>query len=192
MQYYLALSFHCCETYWPESPHMSSSVTDEVASAVIQDPQTEQPWIVKHRVVLVASSASLLLFVAVAIVWSFRSPTSKTSLAGQHHGVLLSDRIRVTGTTEAVRMRTIVAPMLEGQQFGTMTITRLIPSGTLVRKGDLLVDFDRQAQMRDLIDKQDAYQKLANQAIQEQAKEDVARAKDESEVQLAESDLSKA
>jgi multidrug resistance efflux pump len=89
-------------------------------------------------------------------------------------------------------MRAIVAPMLEGQQFGTLTITRLRPSGTRVRKGDLLVDFDRQAQMRDLIDKQDAYQKLANQAIQEQAKEDVARAKDETEIQQAESDLSKA
>ncbi len=89
-------------------------------------------------------------------------------------------------------MRAIVAPMLEGQQFGTLTITRLSPSGTRVRKGDLLVDFDRQAQMRDLIDKQDAYQNLANQAIQEQAKEDVARSKDETEIQQAESDLSKA
>lgn len=171
---------------------MASPVTDEVASALNQDPQTEQPWIVKHRIALVVSSASLLVFVAVATVWSFRSPSSKTSFTGQHHGVLLSDRIRVTGTTEAVRMRAIVAPMLEGQQFGTLTITRLSPSGTRVRKGDLLVDFDRQAQMRDLIDKQDAYQNLANQAIQEQAKEDVARSKDETEIQQAESDLSKA
>lgn len=171
---------------------MASHVTDEVASALNQDPQTEQPWIVKHRIALVVSSASLLVFVAVATVWSFRSPSSKTSFTGQHHGVLLSDRIRVTGTTEAVRMRAIVAPMLEGQQFGTLTITRLSPSGTRVRKGDLLVDFDRQAQMRDLIDKQDAYQNLANQAIQEQAKEDVARSKDETEIQQAESDLSKA
>ena len=89
-------------------------------------------------------------------------------------------------------MRTIVAPMLEGQQLGTLTITRLRPSGTRVRKGDLLVDFDRQAQMREQIDKQDAYQKLVNQAIQEQAKEDLARAKDETEMQQAESDLSKA
>jgi HlyD family secretion protein len=171
---------------------MPSPVTGEVASAVVQDPQTEQPWIVKHRIALVVSSASILLFVAGAIAWSLRSPSSKTSLTGQHRGVLLSDRIRVTGTTEAVRMRAIVAPMLEGQQFGTLIITRLRPSGTPVRHGDLLVNFDRQAQMRDLIDKQDAYQKLANQAIQEQAKEDVARAKDETEIQQAESDLSKA
>lgn len=171
---------------------MPSAVTGEVASAVVQDPQTEQPWIVKHRIALVVSSASILLCVAVAIVWSLRSPSSKTSLTEEHRGVLLSDRIRLTGITEAVRMRAIVAPMLEGQQFSTLTITRLRPSGTPVRKGDLLVDFDRQAQMRDLIDKQDAYQKLANQAIQEQAKEDLARAKDETEIQQAESDFSKA
>jgi multidrug resistance efflux pump len=89
-------------------------------------------------------------------------------------------------------MRTIVAPMLEGQQFGTLTITKLAPSGTHVRKGDLLVEFDRQAQMRNFVDKQDEYQKLANQAIQEQAKDDAVRAKDETEIQQAESDLSKA
>jgi membrane fusion protein (multidrug efflux system) len=98
----------------------------------------------------------------------------------------------VTGTTEAVRMSTIVAPMLEGQQFGALTITKLVASGTHVRKGDLLVDFDRQAQMRTFIDKRDEYQKLASQAIEEQAKDDAARAKDETEIQKAESDLSKA
>src|SRR5215467_691937 len=89
-------------------------------------------------------------------------------------------------------MRTIGAPMLEGQKFGTLTITKLAPSGARVHKGTLLVDFDRQAQMRNFIDKQDEYQKLANQAIQEQAKDDAARAKDETEIQHAESDLGKA
>jgi multidrug resistance efflux pump len=89
-------------------------------------------------------------------------------------------------------MSTIGAPMLEGQQFGTLTITRLAPSGAHVRMGEVLVDFDRQAQMRNFIDKRDEYQKLANQAIQEQAKDDAARAKDETEIQHAESDLSKA
>src|SRR5579864_1420361 len=192
MQYCLALYSHYCETYWPESAHMTSPVTDEVASAGIQGRDTDQPWITKHRIALLVSSAPLLIVVLLAIIWSFRLPSPKTSLTRQNHGVLVSDRIRVSGSTEAVRMRAIVAPMLEGQQFGTLTITRLAPSGTRVRKGDLLVDFDRQAQLRDLIDKEDAYQKLANQAIEEQAKDDVVRAKDETEVQQAESDLSKA
>lgn len=89
-------------------------------------------------------------------------------------------------------MQAIVAPMLEGQQFGSLTITRLTPSGTRVHKGDLLVEFDRQSQMRIFIDKQDEYQKLANQAVQERAKEDAARAKDETEIQQTESDFMKA
>jgi HlyD family secretion protein len=171
---------------------MTSPVADEVATAAIQGPGTEQPWIIKQRIALLVSSASLLAVVLLAIMWSVRSPSPKTSLTRQNHGVLVNDRIRVSGSTEAVRMRTIVAPMLEGQQFGTLTITKLVPSGTHVGKGDLLVDFDRQAQMRNFVDKQDEYQKLANQAIQGQAKDDAARAKDETEIQQAESDLSKA
>ena len=171
---------------------MASSVTDQVASAVIQGPETEQPWTVKHRSALLVSSASLLRVVLLAMMSNFRSPSPKTALTRQNHGVLVSDRIRVSGSTEAVRMRTIVAPMLQGQQFGTLTITKLVTSGTHVGKGDLLVDFDRQAQMRNFVDKQDEYQKLANQVIQEQAKDDAARAKDETEIQQAESNLSKA
>jgi HlyD family secretion protein len=171
---------------------MTSPVTNQVAKAAIQGPGTEQPWIMKQRIALLLSSASLLIVVLLAIMWSFRSPSPKTSLTRQNHGILVNDRIRVSGSTEAVRMRTIVAPMLEGQQFGTLTISKLVPSGTHVDRGDLLVDFDRQAQMRNFIDKQDEYQKLANQAIQEQAKDDAARAKEETEIQQAESDLSKA
>jgi HlyD family secretion protein len=171
---------------------MTSPVTNQVAKAAIQGPGTEQPWIMKQRIALLLSSASLLIVVLLAIMWSFRSPSPKTSLTRQNHGILVNDRIRVSGSTEAVRMRTIVAPMLEGQQFGTLTISKLVPSGTHVGKGDLLVDFDRQAQMRNFVDKQDEYQKLANQAIQEQAKDDAARAKEETEIQQAESDLSKA
>ena len=171
---------------------MASSVTDQVASAAIQGPETEQPWTVKHRSALLVSSASLLIVVLLAMMSNFRSPSPKTALTRQNHGVLVCDRIRVSGSTEAVRMRTIVAPMLQGQQFGTLTITKLVTSGTHVGKGDLLVDFDRQAQMRNFVDKQDEYQKLANQVIQEQAKDDAARAKDETEIQQAESNLSKA
>src|SRR5690349_4378918 len=108
---------------------MTSPATDELASAAIQAPGTEQPWIIKQPIVLFVSSASLLIVVLLAIMWSFRSPSPKTSLSRQNHGVLASDRIRVSGSTEAVRMRTIVAPMLEGQQFGTLTITKLVSSG---------------------------------------------------------------
>lgn len=168
-----------------------SPVTDEASSEASQQRQSSRLWIVKHWLVLVCLAAAVVLG-SIATLWSFLPTHPKRVPAEARRGYSGPERVRVTGTTEAVRMRTIVAPMLEGQQFGSLTITRLVPSGTHVRKGELLVDFDRQAQTRNFVDKQDEYQKLANQAIQEQAKDDAARAKDETEIQLAENDLSKA
>ena len=89
-------------------------------------------------------------------------------------------------------MRGILAPTLAGQFVATLTITRLATSGSMVKQGDLLVEFDRQSQMREFIDRQADYTKLQNQVIQEQSKESAARAKDETEIKQAESSLSKA
>jgi len=100
--------------------------------------------------------------------------------------------VRLKGTTQAIQARAILAPMLSGQQVGTLTITKLLTPGTRVKRGEVLVEFDRQAQMRDALDKEAEYRKLADQVAQEQAKEDAARAKDETELHQAESDLSKA
>lgn len=144
----------------------------------------------RWQVVCAISVVASILVVTVIVLGSRSRPGNVSKTA--RFSAQAPNVTRLAGTTEAVRMRTIVAPMLEGQQFGTLTITKLVPSGTHVRKGELLVDFDRQAQMRNFVDKQDDYQKLANQAIQEQAKDDAARAKDETEIQQADSDLSKA
>ncbi|HKD03637.1 MAG TPA: efflux RND transporter periplasmic adaptor subunit [Terriglobales bacterium] len=89
-------------------------------------------------------------------------------------------------------MRTIVAPTLSGERSATITVTRLAASGTRVHKGDLLAEFDRQAQMRNFVDKQAEYVDLADKAAQAQAKEVADRAKDETEIRQAESALSKA
>lgn len=103
-----------------------------------------------------------------------------------------SRALRLRGTTEAVQTRAILAPLLAGQQVGTLTITRLTQAGTRVKRGDVLVEFDRQAQMRDFIDKQADYGKLVDQVLEEQAKENAAKAKDETEMKQAEDSLSKA
>jgi HlyD family secretion protein len=100
--------------------------------------------------------------------------------------------LRLKGMTAAVEARSIQAPLIAGQQVGTLTITKLVRSGTRVKRGDLLVEFDRQAQLRDFIDKQAQADDLHEQVIEAQAKEDAARAKDETEIQLAEGSLAKA
>lgn len=100
--------------------------------------------------------------------------------------------LRLKGTTEAVQSRAILAPLLAGEHIGTLTIIHLVRGGTKVKQGDFLVEFDRQAQMRDFIDKQAEYQKLVDQVAEEQAKEVAARAKDETELKTAEDTLRKA
>jgi HlyD family secretion protein len=100
--------------------------------------------------------------------------------------------LRLKGMTAAVEARSVQAPRLAGQQVGTLTITKLIPSGTRVKKGDLLVEFDRQAQLRDAIDKQAQSDDENEKVIEEQAKEAANRAKDETEIKQAEDSLSKA
>ena len=100
--------------------------------------------------------------------------------------------LRLKGTTQAVRTRSIQAPLLAGEKAGTLTITNLRAAGSSVKQGDILVEFDRQAQLRDFLDKQAQNSKLADDVLQEVAKEGAARAKDETEIKVAEGDLAKA
>jgi len=56
----------------------------------------------------------------------------------------------------------------------------------------LLVEFDRQAQLRDFIDKQAQTDDENEKVVEEQAREAAARAKDETEIKQAEDSLAKA
>lgn len=114
--------------------------------------------------------------------------TLQTSAA--HIGTAQS--IRLKGMTAAVEARAIQAPLISGAQVGMLTITKLVPSGTRVKKGDLLVEFDSQAQLRDFIDKQAQADDLNQQVLEAQAKEDAARAKDRADILQAQNNLGKA
>lgn len=144
----------------------------------------------RTRVVLLMLAVLLVIAVVAAIV--LRSRTASTANRPNSVSPGLPQTLRLKGTTEAVQSRAILAPLLEGQQIPTLTIVRLIPSGTWVKRGDLLVEFDRQAQLRDFVDKKADYEKLADQVAEEQAKESAARAKDETELTQAEDSLRKA
>jgi HlyD family secretion protein len=163
-----------------ESPEHAGSPPDSATG-----PKIPRRWGWLVLAVVVAA-------VVVAILFSLKSnyPT-RTNLPGsrlQGPGQVL----RLKGTTEAIQARAILAPLLAGQSIGTLTIIHLTPAGTKVKQGDFLVEFDRQAQMRDIVDKQADYQKLVDQVAGEQAKESAARAKDETELKAAEDNLRKA
>jgi len=149
------------------------------------DDQRPKRW----RVWVIAAVLLFALGLVLPFVFRNRTPlsTKQVSVASQNP----ENFLRLKGTTEAVQARAILAPLLAGQQIGTLTIIHIAQAGTKVKQGDLLVEFDRQAQMRDIIDKQAEYQKLADQVAGEQAKESAARAKDETELKTAEDNLRK-
>src|SRR5271155_4801187 len=137
----------------------------------------------------VLAAALIALVVGTLVLASMRAGKKQSSESGAQSSTLHTDSsrtLRLKGTTEAVQSRAILAPLLAGQSVGTLTITRIAQVGTRVKRGDLLVEFDRQAQLRDFIDKQADYGKLVDQVLEEQAKENAARAKDETEIKQAE------
>jgi HlyD family secretion protein len=134
---------------------------------------------------------ALVLGLVLFTVTRSKAPATRDSAQSSSH-ITLNGTLRLKGTTEAVRTSAILAPVLAGQQMSTLTITKMTRSGSHVKRGDPLVEFDRQAQMRDFIDKQAEYDKLVDQVVGEQAKERAARAKDETELKQAEDNLRKA
>lgn len=142
-------------------------------------------------------TAAVILLAAISFLWIHYSKAAR-SLDGDGFQTAVAVRkdfvqsLRLTGTTEAVRSRPVLAPTLEGAQLGAMVITKLIRAGTHVKKGDVLVEFDQQAQMKDFLDKKAAYQDLVDQLIEKRAAGDTARAKDETDLEQGKNALTKA
>jgi multidrug efflux pump subunit AcrA (membrane-fusion protein) len=100
--------------------------------------------------------------------------------------------VRLSGTVEAVETTTIPAPRLRGPGTNSLVITGLVKPGAAVRKGDLIVEFDRQTQLAAALDRRAELDDLEQQIRKREAAERAARAKDEGEILLAESSLSRA
>ncbi len=100
--------------------------------------------------------------------------------------------IRLTGTVEAVQATTIATPRLAGQTIPSLVVTRLIRPGTIVKRGDLLVEFDRQDQLKNALDRRVELNDLEQQIKKKEAEERAARTRDETEIQAAETGLTRA
>ena len=100
--------------------------------------------------------------------------------------------VRLSGTVEAVQSTTISAPRLSGPNTQSLVITRLIRPGSAVKPGDLIVEFDRQQQLTNALDRRAELQDLEQQIRKREAQERAAAAKDESEIQVAESSVTRA
>jgi len=135
--------------------------------------------------------------IAVALVWTHAvAPARLSAASGDGHDLAPLARrdfvrhIRLTGLTEAVRSYVVSTPLLAGgSNNGSLVITKLAPAGGSVKTGDVLVEFDRQAQDKLALDKKAEYDDLVQQIAQKKAEQDAARVKDESEVAQAENAL---
>ena len=149
----------------------------------------------KSKTFLLRSSAVLLLVMITFLFVYFRSGRAAN---GVEEPVVRVERknftqtLRLNGTTQASRSFVVLAPKLEGAQVGSMVITKLAPAGTHVQKGDILVEFDPQAQMNDYLDKKSTYENLVGQVAQKQADENIARAKDDTAMKQAEDEFKRA
>jgi RND family efflux transporter MFP subunit len=92
--------------------------------------------------------------------------------------------LRLTGTVAAVDATGISAPRLAGGPGpGQVTITFLAPAGMKVRKGDLVVEFDRQDQVRNAFDRRAEYLDLEEQIKRKVAEQAAAQARDDTELE---------
>jgi len=94
--------------------------------------------------------------------------------------------VRIQGTIEALSFYSVAAPRLSGPGSGSLIVTKLAASGKPVKKGDLLVEFDRQTQIRNALDRQAEYVDFVQQIKKKQADQVAAKAADDTELLAAE------
>jgi HlyD family secretion protein len=149
----------------------------------------------KPRTVLIRIAAVLLLVTIPFLFLHFRQgrpSADRTDSLVKVERRDLSQTLRLNGATQASRSFIVLAPRLEGAQVGSMVVTKLVPAGTHVKSGDLLVEFDPQAQTKDYLDKKSTYDNLVSQVAQKQTDEDIARSKDDTAMKQAEDELKRA
>ena len=99
--------------------------------------------------------------------------------------------LRLSGTVEAVRSRTVAVPRLQGPAT-PLVIIALVPAGSRVEPGDPLVEFDPQQQRRDAFDRRADVVNLEAEIQKKQAEQVAAEAKDRTELVAAEHDVERA
>lgn len=96
--------------------------------------------------------------------------------------------LRMTGIIESVRYHNVAAPRLvgvSGPGSNALIITKLARGGTQVAPGDLLVEFDRQNQLKAAFDKRAEYLDFEEQIRKKRAEQEQVRAKDDAELAVA-------
>ncbi len=165
-----------------EAPAKTTLPPETATPTPPSEPAPSRP---KYLYVILA----LIAVVAAVGAWKLLSRGPATSTAGIAT-VTRGDfarTLRVQGTVEAVSYYSVAAPRLAGPGSGALVVTRLAASGARVKKGDLLVEFDRQTQIKNALDRAADLTDLEQQIRKMQADHAVARATDSTALKQAES-----
>src|SRR6476469_3304050 len=93
--------------------------------------------------------------------------------------------LRLHGTVEPIRSYPVFVPRLSGSNANSLVITHLARPGTQVKKGDLLVEFDSQAQIKTAHDREAEYRDFVEQINKLRADQLGVRAHDEATLNQA-------
>lgn len=158
--------------------------------------KTEVRRLLSPAAKLVAAVAVVLAIVLV--FWLTRrapaqaaAPVNTTTAKVERRDFVRS--VRLHGTTAAVASFPITVPRMAGAPGGgQLVITRLALSGSQVKAGDLLVEFDRQNQIRNALDRRAEFLDLEEQIKKKVAEQAAARARDDTELEQVRNDVQKA
>jgi HlyD family secretion protein len=152
-------------------------------------PRRARPWL---------GAAVILAVIGVGAAISAGDPEPMTESGRRQSTSTVKRRefvrsLRLSGTVEAVQAVTISTPRLAGQSSAaSLVITRLVRPGTIVQPGDLIVEFDRQEQMKNALDRGAELNDLEQQIKKKEAEERAARERDLGEIKQAENTLARA
>jgi len=100
--------------------------------------------------------------------------------------------LRLVGVVEAVRSFTVSVPRLRGQSGNALTLTKLVPGGSHVQSGQVVAEIDPQDQERVARDRRSTVLNLEEQIHKMQADQAADRARDDTEMTVASSDVERA
>ncbi len=145
-----------------------------------------------HRARNIALAVAVVLIAGVLYLWRGTATATQTTTILRTAVVERRDMVRtlrVNGTIEATQSYLVAAPQLTGGGLNSLVITKLIRAGTPVKKGDLLVEFDRQQQINNALDRRTDFKDLEEQIRKKQADQAYTRAKDDTELKQADDAL---
>jgi HlyD family secretion protein len=155
----------------------------------------------RRRRAALAGGIAVVLLAALALrFWSRDSDARAGTRTAKVERRDFVHTLRIHGVVEAVKFHAVAAPRLAGQGGpgggggggSNMVITRLIPAGTRVKPGDLLAEFDRQAQTKSYLDREAEYRDRVEQIRKKKAEQQAAGVADARELKEAENAVEKA